>query len=321
VSAFTELVAAHHPSAVYAEGLGVLMLNLGKRCDLACAHCHQSAGPDRLETMTDAVYERAFDLALAARPDVVDITGGSPELHPRLAEMIAALSDAGLAVRVRTNLVSLVRPTSTALPALFAEQGVRILGSFPSSQPEIFEAQRGAGTFEPAVAALRMLNAVGYGVGGTSPNGHPLQLDLAVNPPSTEGTPPADAERDRLRSALAEMDAYFDDVIVIANVPIGRFADALEADGTLQPYLEQLRGSFNPDVLPALGCRCGITVSWDGSFADCDFNLGAGIPCDDQAPQTVFDVEFDEAGIASIARRRIRFGTHCLACASYAGSS
>jgi radical SAM/Cys-rich protein len=321
VSTFAELVATHHPSASYADGLGVLMLNVGKRCDLRCAHCHQAAGPDRLEVMADAVCERALELALAARPDVIDITGGSPELYPRLAEMIRTLSDAGLATRVRTNLVSLLQPASAGLPALFAEHGVSILGSFPSAEREVFEAQRGTGTFEPALDALRMLNGLGYAVGGKSPKGHPLRLDLAVNVLSSEGASTTETERGRLRSALGALGIGFDDVVVIANVPVGRFADALEADGALQPYLDQLRESFNPDVLPVLGCRCGITVSWDGSFADCDFNLGAGIPCDDEAPQTIFDVEFDEAGIASIARRRIRFGTHCLACTSRAGSS
>ena len=306
---------------MYANGLGVLMLNVGKRCDLACAHCHQAAGPTRSEVMTDAVCDRALALALAARPTIVDITGGSPELYPRLAEMVTTLSDAGLEVRVRTNLVSLASPASAALPELFVRHGVKLMGSFPSADLVAFEAQRGPGTFEPALDALRTLNRLGYAVGGTSPNGRPLRLDLAVNPLSTEGTSATEAVRAQLHASLAELGVAFDDVVVIANVPVGRFAEALEADGALQPYLARLRGKFNPDVVPVLGCRCGVTVAWDGAFADCDYNLGAGIPCDDDAPQTVFDVEFDEAGVASIARRRIRFGAHCLACTAGAGSS
>ena len=95
--------------------------------------------------MADAVCERALELALAARPDVVDITGGSPELYPRLAEMILTLSDAGLAVRVRTNLVSLLARLGRASPTLFAEHGVSILARSPRPSGAVFEAQRGAG--------------------------------------------------------------------------------------------------------------------------------------------------------------------------------
>jgi radical SAM/Cys-rich protein len=321
VSSFAELVATHHPSAVCADGLGALMLNVGKRCDLTCTHCHQNAGPTRTEAMTDAVYERALALALAARPALVDITGGSPELHPRLAEMVTTISSSGIEIRVRTNLVSLLSAEASGLAELFADHGVGLLASFPSADRAAFEAQRGPGTFARALEALRMLNGLGYGGGGASPTGHPLRLDLAVNPSSAAAAPAVAVARDRLRTQLASLGLAFDDVVVIANVPVGRFAEALEADGALQPYLDQLRGRFNPDVLPVLGCRCGITVSWDGSLADCDFNLGAGIPCDDDAPQTIFDVELDAAGIASIARRRIRFGTHCLACAAGSGSS
>ncbi len=132
---------------------------------LGCTHCHQQAGPGRTEVMTDDVYERAVALALAARPQLVDITGGAPELYPRLAEMVATLTDAGLAVRVRTNLVSLGTPDKVWLAEFFAEKGVRLLASFPSADPAVFEAQRGPGTFERGL--------------GDAPSAEPARLRLA----------------------------------------------------------------------------------------------------------------------------------------------
>ena len=321
MTTFLELIASQCPSALRADGLGALMLNVGKRCDLACVHCYHDAGPARTEMMSDRVCDRALALALAARPQVVDFTGGAPELHPRLAEMVVTLSEAGLAVRVRTNLVSLLTPTSAGLPELFAENHVELLGSFPSADRPVFEAQRGSGSFELALEALRMLNRLGYGRGAAEHVERPLRLTLVVNPSGTERAPSADDAAAGLRSDLAPLGVAFDDVLVLANVPVGRFARMLESDGSMQPYIDELRGRFNPDVVPLLGCRCGITVSWDGSFADCDFNLGAGLSCDDGEPQSVFDVDFDEAGLASIATRRIRYGIHCLACTADAGSS
>jgi radical SAM/Cys-rich protein len=321
VSAFVDLVALHHPSAVFADGLGVLMVNVGRRCDLSCTHCHHDAGPDRTEAMTDEVWERVLTLAKAARPELVDLTGGAPELHPLLAEMVVALADAGLPVRVRTNLVALLEPTSVRLPETFAEHGVEILASFPSADRDVFDAQRGVGSFERSLEVLRLLNRIGYATGGQSRDRRPLHLNLAVNTAWTEDGPAGPDVESALRVGLGKLGISFDDVLVITNVPVGRFADALERGDGLQPYLDELRERFNPDVIPALGCRCGITVSWDGSFADCDFNLGAGLACDQNGPQTIFDVELDEAGLASLAHRRIRYGVHCLACAAGSGSS
>jgi radical SAM/Cys-rich protein len=321
VTAFHELVATLNPEAVHAEGLGVLMLNLGKRCDLACVHCHQDAGPLRTETMTDSVCERAIELACAARPAIVDITGGAPELHPRIRNVVDALVAADLRVRVRTNLVSLLSPPARGVAHLFALRGVDLLASFPSADRAEFDAQRGAGSFDVALEALRMLNALGYGLEVADPGGRRLQLDLAVNPAGVEDAPTPAAARTSLKQQLGALGAAFHDVVVISNVPVGRFGRALEAQGALDPYLERLRSRFNPDVIEILGCRCGVTVSWDGTLADCDFNLGAGITCDESAPQSIFDVDFDERGIAAIAQRRIRYGQHCVACAAGAGSS
>ena len=65
----------------------VLQMNVGKRCNQACHHCHVDAGPDRTEVMTDAVVDAVLDLLHASEIPTLDITGGAPELHPRFREI------------------------------------------------------------------------------------------------------------------------------------------------------------------------------------------------------------------------------------------
>src|SRR3712207_181359 len=65
-----------------ATGISFLQVNLGKRCNQTCSHCHVDAGPDRKEVMPREVMDLC--LAALAKSDIptLDITGGAPELHP-----------------------------------------------------------------------------------------------------------------------------------------------------------------------------------------------------------------------------------------------
>src|SRR5690606_26122765 len=63
--------------------LRVFQVNLGKRCNQACRHCHVDASPARTETMSREI----MDACLKALREtdgfgVVDITGGAPEMNP-----------------------------------------------------------------------------------------------------------------------------------------------------------------------------------------------------------------------------------------------
>src|SRR5436189_1848531 len=82
-----------------------LQVNVGKRCNQACHHCHVDASPSRTEVMPDDVLEACLDV-LARAPELatLDITGGAPELHPRFRELVARGHALGRKVRVRHNL-------------------------------------------------------------------------------------------------------------------------------------------------------------------------------------------------------------------------
>jgi sulfatase maturation enzyme AslB (radical SAM superfamily) len=60
--------------------LQTLQVNVGRKCNQACRHCHVNAAPWRKEMMSAEVARRVGDWIRAHRPVVVDITGGAPEL-------------------------------------------------------------------------------------------------------------------------------------------------------------------------------------------------------------------------------------------------
>ena len=95
-----------------------LQVNLGKRCNQACLHCHVEAGPTRTEAMDLASVRRILDL-LRASPRVVevDITGGAPELHPHFRMLVEGARALGRAVIDRCNLTVLFEPGMEGLRA------------------------------------------------------------------------------------------------------------------------------------------------------------------------------------------------------------
>jgi radical SAM/Cys-rich protein len=306
---FESRIASVDRAALYARAIEVLQLNVGLRCNLRCTHCHQSSSPERTETMSDEVFGAALALARAFRPRLVDLTGGAPELHPRIREHVAALREASLEVQVRTNLTVLLEPGCEDLPARFARLGVRLLASLPAPSSELVERQRGSGVLESSVAVLRTLNALGYGMGTG------LRLDVASNPDGTQLPEAQSGFESAFRRALAETyGVRFDALVVLTNLPLGRFGAELTAAGERSVYLEALRRAFNPATVPLLACRSTLAVAWDGALYDCDFNLGAGLPVRGEQRSVLGPWD-------ALATRPIAFGLHCFACTAKAGSS
>ena len=59
----------------------ILQINVGKRCNQTCRHCHVDAGPDRTEVMPRAVIEACLGFLQRAGIPTLDITGEIGRAH------------------------------------------------------------------------------------------------------------------------------------------------------------------------------------------------------------------------------------------------
>lgn len=301
------LAAAGAGALRAAPTIEVLQINLGRRCNQTCRHCHVDAGPDRTEVMPDAVVEACLALLERAAIPTLDITGGAPELHPAFDTIVRRARAMGRRVIDRCNLTITRLPNYAYLPAFLAEQGVEVIASLPHYAPAGADAQRGDGVFAQSIAALRRFNELGYG----APGG--LVLNLVANPLGPElPRPQAALEAEWRRELHERYGVSFTSLFTLTNMPISRYLEHLAGSGELQPYMELLAGAFNAATVEGLMCRTTLSVGWDGRLYDCDFNQMLAMAL----PQTVFDLRPDE-----LVGRAIRTGAHCYACTAAAGST
>jgi radical SAM/Cys-rich protein len=311
MSAFDRKVREHQRSGLRTETVEVIQANLGLRCNLSCRHCHVEATPFRGEMMGWPVMEEILRLAAALPGCLVDLTGGAPELNPEFRRLVTALRAAGHPVQVRTNLVVHDEPGQETSAEFLASHQVRLVASLPCYLDENVTAQRGEGVYARSLVVLGRLNALGY---GRRPE---LPLNLVYNPGGPFLPPEQVALEADYRTQLQQRAGIeFTRLLTITNMPLGRFLDELEAVGKAGRYRDLLADNFNPTTLSGLMCRRQICVAWDGTLADCDFNLSLGLGLGPGLPRTVS--ELDPAVLAS---RVIVTGEHCFGCTAGCGSS
>lgn len=291
--------------------IATLQINLGRLCNMTCRHCHVDAGPDRVaENMDEATVRACLALLDRTEARTVDLTGGAPELHPHFRALVDAAVARGKHVVVRCNLTVLLLPRCAGLPEWLADRGVEVVASLPHWRRPNTDAQRGDGTYERSIEALRRLNAAGYGRGDPR-----RRLTLAHNPAGAFLAAPQAALEREWRDGLRRVHGVtFDRLIALNNMPIARFLEWLEASGNLDTYLQRLVTAFNPAAIAGLMCRTTLSVSWDGRLYDCDFNQMLDLPL--AGGPTVHDADPE-----ALLGRRVRTGRHCFGCTAGAGSS
>lgn len=291
----------------------VFQINIGKLCNQSCAHCHVDAGPDRKhELMSRANLEACLHILASHDIPMVDITGGAPEMHPDYRWFVESCVALGKKVMTRCNLtIIMAHPKYSDLPDFFARNNVQVVSSLPYFSKGRTDSQRGEGVFEDSIAALQQLNAVGYGIPGTS-----LQLDLVYNP-SGAFLPGAQASLEReFKSQLGrKYGIQFNQLYVITNLPISRFLDYLLETDNYAEYMAALSDAFNPATVDGLMCRYTLSVSWEGFIYDCDFNQMLDLKVGTTA-QHIADFNLD-----ALMQRHIVVNQHCYGCTAGAGSS
>ena len=308
---FERQIAGAKGEGLYSEKIETLQVNLGFLCNQQCAHCHLDASPQRDEIMGWDVMELILEAARSAGCQLVDLTGGAPELNPHFCRFVAALRREGHQVKVRTNLTVFSEPGMEELPEFFRYQQVQLVASLPCYLEENVCAQRGKGVYEKSVAAIKRLNILGY---GSNPE---LPLSLVYNPGGPFLPPPQSAlEEDYRRELGQRFNITFTHLLTIANMPLGRFRTDLIRKKEQEGYMQLLRESFNPFTVKGLMCCRQLSVGWDGTLYDCDFNLALGLAVNHGAPDHIRSFTPKE-----LKTRRIVTGEHCFGCTAGAGSS
>jgi radical SAM/Cys-rich protein len=300
----------------------VLQLNLGKRCNLACTHCHVEAGPNRTEELSPEVCEQLIQLIYQfPQIEVVDLTGGAPEMLYGFKPLVEAARDAGKQVMVRSNLTIYFEAGFEDIPAYCAAHQVQIVASLPCYLAENVDKMRGQGVYDASIAALQWLNHLGY---GQDPH---LTLDLVYNPPVPRGDRPfaltpdqGQLERDYKTFLKAQFGICFSHLFTITNLPVGRTGQSLQRQGLYRPYVQFLADHFNPLTVDGLMCRNELSVDYRGHIYDCDFNQMAEIPAQTAQGEPLTVAKLLAAGSLDLIHE-IQTAPYCYGCTAGSGSS
>jgi radical SAM/Cys-rich protein len=214
----------------------------------------------------------------------------------------------------RCNLTVIFEPGMEYLPEFFRLHRVELVCSLPCYSEENVDKQRGKGTFEASIRALKQLNELGYGQPACD-----LVLNLVYNPVGPHLPPPQHKLEEEYRKSLGEQfGIVFNRLFCLTNMPITRYATHLKLRGEYDRYVELLEANFNAATVDQVMCRNQISIGWDGNIYDCDFNQMLGLPiCDDRGtPLQISSLSLDR-----LVNRSVAVGNHCYACTAGAGSS
>jgi radical SAM/Cys-rich protein len=292
-----------------------LQVNLGYRCNQSCVHCHVDAGPKRTESMSDETMAEVLAYLERGGTEMLDITGGAPELNAVFRPLVLGARALGVQVVDRCNLTILAEPGQEDLAEFLAAQRVEIVASLPCYLEENVDGQRGKGVFEASLCGLRALNVLGYGKADSG-----LVLNLVYNPVGAALPPPQGAlEADYKRELESRYGVVFNRLMTLANMPIRRFGSWLQSTGQFHDYLALLKESHQDANLDGVMCRDLVSIDWQGFVYDCDFNQMLDLPVERGSSERLHIRDLD--GRDALVGEAIRVGEHCYGCTAGQGSS
>ncbi len=294
--------------------IDVLQVNMGRYCNQACIHCHVEAGPTRREFMSRDTIDAVLAFLSSTGIPTLDITGGAPELHPDFDYLVESAVAMDRRVMDRCNLTVVFEPGKDYLPDFFKRHRVELLCSLPCYSEDNVDRQRGKGTFEMSIRALKIFNDLGYGRAGSG-----LTLNLVYNPIGPFLPPPQAKLENEYKKILKErFGILFNRLHCLSNMPITRYETHLKLRGEYNQYMELLAGHFNGATLERVMCRNLLSVGWDGLLYDCDFNQMLDLPLRDADGKPL---DITTLSLAKVRNLPIQVGNHCYACTAGFGSS
>lgn len=298
----------------------VLQINLGKRCNLACTHCHVEASPKRTEELSAEICEQLVQL-IHQFPEIqiVDLTGGAPEMNYGFKQIVEAARSKKKQVIVRSNLTIYFETGFGDIPEYCAQHQARIVASLPCYLADNVDKLRGLGVFDASIKALQWLNNLGY---GKDPN---LILDLVYNPqlPNSDRfslSPDQNKlEQDYKLFLKEKFEIEFNNLFTITNLPVGRTLLHLNRKKLYAPYVQFLESNFNSTTVEHLMCRDEISVDYLGNIYDCDFNQMMNLPALTRDGEKLTVAKLLASGIDLIDE--IQTASYCYGCTAGSGSS
>lgn len=299
----------------------VLQINLGKRCNLACSHCHVEAGPKRTEELSPEICEQLIEL-IYQFPEIkiVDLTGGAPEMNYGFKPIVEAARSTGKQVIVRSNLTIYFESGFGDIPEYCAQNQLRIVASLPCYLADNVDKLRGVGVFDASIKALQWLNKLGYG------KDENLILDLVYNPqlPNSEKFS-LSPEQKQLEQAYKtflrkNFEIEFNSLFTITNLPVGRTLMHLKRKQIYAPYLQFLESNFNSGTVEHLMCKDEISVDYLGNIYDCDFNQMMNLPALTRDGEKLTVSKLLAAGTLDLIDE-IQTAPYCYGCTAGSGSS
>ena len=292
--------------------LETLQVNIGKKCNQACKHCHVDAGPNRTENMNSKVIEHI--LVLLKKKNfikTIDITGGAPELNNNFKRFVSSLRKMNKNVIDRCNLTILHEHGQEDTAFFLASHQVQIIASLPCYIENNVDQQRGKGVFKKSISSIKLLNSLGYGYKDSN-----LTLNLVYNP-INYALPPdqKELEKDYKKYLKENYKIEFNNLYTITNMPISRFAHSLKRDNKMQEYMDLLINNFNPAAASNVMCKSLISIGWDGKLYDCDFNQMLNIAKSGRKKNILSYSSLENL------EKEITFMDHCYGCTAGAGSS
>jgi len=309
---------AKHDLKIAPISIETLWVNVTRRCNQACLHCHVDASPIRTEQMERETVDRCLEILQQYKQiKNLDITGGAPELNPNYDYFVIEARKLGKHVVSRHNLTVIFDGNpgngeqKEYIPAFFADHQVEVLASLPHYESDYTDSVRGRGVFRKSIEGIRLLNAAGYAKEETG-----LILNLVYNsnvPVSRKQRTELEA---RFREELLRYGLIFNKLYAVTNMPVNRFRAQLHKSGTYDEYMNSLVNNFDPEAARGLACRSLVSVGYDGRIYDCDFNQMLDMQITNSRPLTVYDFDFDV-----LMKRKIRFASHCFGCTAGGGAS
>lgn len=292
--------------------LEILQLNLGYLCNLSCTHCHVNASPKRTELMNMETIELVFAFALENEISCFDLTGGAPEMNSNFSYLVARATQMGIKIMDRCNLTVLEEEGYQHLGEFLKDHKVEIVASLPCYLEDNVDKQRGKGTFNRSIAALKRLNALGYGQPDSG-----LLLNLVFNPQGASLPPPQQALEQQYKQHLKdEHGIVFNNLFALTNLPIQRFGSVLIGNGEFEGYMQLLKDNHCPENLEHLMCRNTLSIDWQGYVYDCDFNQMLNLPLGASDKKVhISDLRWELKG------QPINTLAHCYGCTAGQGSS